>query len=559
MVGSIPDFSSPHSLVGVTKRYLNKDMKTKDTKKALRSSFIGMRGDEELTEEQLEYAAEDVENLYDIYLEQQKWIKERKLENIVKLENKLTPVLVKIEFNGCLINKEKHRNNIKAWKEKSCELQLSLDKEIRTLSRDYPQIQGGKFNNPRKKESWTQLDVFGGDGYIVENFNVFNVNYDSPKQINDLFTRIGCPKPTDDFGKVSYGENCIKTYVNNHPESPLAKFVGILLEYREYSKLLGTYGEKLFGCLERGRIRTSYSQCWTDTGRLASSEVIKGELGLNLANIPKRKDIRSIFIPDPGYSFIDCDLAGQEVLLAGDFSKEPVIMKSFKEGFDLHSYLSSISYSIIFNKKFEVKNESTITEIDGFKYNLKKLRDDHKSCLFAKFYGGGKMRVMNVLNEYLVNHWPPDQRGVKAEEISKALDAALPVLTKYLRGRYKDCQKEGYIVANKLGRRRYFDNLDEVYGEILNFPIQGSGADCIKISLINLDKWLIETSKNLRIEEKDLGYIVMSIYDQNLLCINDKYLYLAPEIPKIMSESITYFLEELKGSSDLQIKKEWSK
>jgi len=106
MVGSIPDFSSPHSLVGVTKRYLNKDMKTKDTKKALRSSFIGMRGDEELTEEQLEYAAEDVENLYDIYLEQQKWIKERKLENIVKLENKLTPVLVKIaSFNYLWIKK----------------------------------------------------------------------------------------------------------------------------------------------------------------------------------------------------------------------------------------------------------------------------------------------------------------------------------------------------------------------------------------------------------------------------------------------------------------------
>lgn len=89
--------------------------------------------------------------------------------------------------------------------------------------------------------------------------------------------------------------------------------------------------------------------------------------------------------------------------------------------------------------------------------------------------------------------------------------------------------------------------------------IQASGADSIKIALINLDKWICDTAKKLNIEEDEFGWLSLSIYDQNLLCINDKYLNYAPEVPKIMAEAITYFLEDLKGSSDLNIRKEWSK
>lgn len=89
--------------------------------------------------------------------------------------------------------------------------------------------------------------------------------------------------------------------------------------------------------------------------------------------------------------------------------------------------------------------------------------------------------------------------------------------------------------------------------------IQGTGADCIKIALINIQKWINQTSKELGIKPQEFGWLTMTIYDQNLVCLNDKYLNYAQEIPKIMSESITYFLTELKGSSDMKIKKYWSK
>lgn len=175
------------------------------------------------------------------------------------------------------------------------------------------------------------------------------------------------------------------------------------------------------------------------------------------------------------------------------------------------------------------------------------------------FYGGGANRVQNVLNKYLVNHWPPEKRFEKAQEIAIALKKALPVLTKYLKDQVNICKKQGYVVANNLGARRYFDDPEKAYGEIMNYSIQGTGAQSIKIAIINIDKWFETKSKELGIPEEELGWLVLSVYDQNLSCLNDKYLQYAPEIQKIMSESLTYFLEDLQGASDMAIKKQWSK
>lgn len=550
----------PHSLGGCTIRYLDVVLLENDEKKRLQRSFIALPLGSKITQEQLEYAGGDTCYLIDLYKAQQRIIEQRDLAKIIRLENTLTPVLIKMEFRGCLVDQAKHRQNIKEWEDKRKELIYQLDDEVLKCSKDFPNIYGGKFTNKRHFETVAQLDMFGGNPLLIDNPQKFNVNYSSSSQVEDIFDRMGLPKPTDDHGKIAFGENPIKTYINNNPTSPMKKFLEILLDYREYDKLLGTYGEKLFDAIDRnGRLRTSYSQCFTDTGRLSCSEIISRKLGLNLANIPKRKDIRAIFIPDEGYSFVDSDFTGQEVILAGDYSKEPVLMKAFKEGFDHHSFLASISYSIIFGRKFEVLNEKKDVEIDGFTYNLKALRDDHKSCLFAKFYGGGRNRVMNVLNKYLVNHIEPHERLLVAEKISKALDAALPVLTKYLRTKVDEVKEKGYVVANKLGRRRYFDDIDKAYGDAMNMPIQGSGADCVKISLINLDKWIMEEAQKRGIPEEEFGWITMTIYDQNLICLNDKYIDRAPEVPRIMAEAINYFLEDLEGSSDLNIRKFWSK
>jgi DNA polymerase-1 len=560
MVGRIPNLEKPHSLHGCLRRYLKIKLGELKEKKDLQMSFVGKKLGSPISDEQMEYAGKDTKYLLKLALTQLQYIILRDLDRIIRLENKLTPVIVRMEFKGCLVDQDKHKLNIKKWKIDFHQTTLLLDACVCTLAEDNIYLKGGKYTNTRITKIVQQLDMFGGPIVEVANKNINNINYGSPSQVKDIFRRAGVPLPKDDDGKTSFGEEPLNKYLTSYPNSPLKEFITHLLKYRELSKLLGTYGTKFLTVLDRnGRIRTNYGQCFTDTGRLTSSELIKKQLGANLANIPKNKDMRSIFIPDPGYSFIDSDMTGQEVVLAGDFSGEPVLIKAFQEGFDHHSFLASISFSIIFGRQVEIKNVSEKLEIDGIVYDVKKLRDVHKSCLFAKFYGGGKLRVMNILNEYLVNHIEPEERENVADEISKALNNALPVLTKYLRGKVDECKKTGYVLINKLGRRRYFDKPEEAFGDIMNAPIQGSGADSIKLALIKIDQFIAKRAKELNIDRDEYGWICMSVYDQNLVCLNDLYLDDAKEIPKIMGESITWFLTTLIGSSDLNIRKHWSK
>jgi DNA polymerase I-like protein with 3'-5' exonuclease and polymerase domains len=556
MVGN-KSILKPHSLVGVIDRYLNIKYSI-ENKEHLQKSFIGLKFGIKITNEQLEYAAEDVKYLIDLYYVQQSYIIERSLNYIINLENNLTPVLIKMEFKGCLVDVNLHKKNIIKWENELKDVVNLLDNEIYNLTKLYPNLQQSKYLNKRTKNIYTQLGLFDIDTIIEVESN--NINYGSTKQLKELFDAINEKLPTDDNGKVSFKEDFLNVYLTNYPNSKFYNFIKYLLKHRELNKLLQTYGESLLNLLDsNNRIRTNYGQVFTSTGRLNSSQIIKNVLGTNLSNIPKNEDIRKIFVPDKGYSFIDSDMVGQELLIAGDFSKDPVLLKSFLEGFDHHSFLASISYSIIFRQKIEIKNEPIEITIDGYTYNLKKLRDVHKSCLFSKIYLGGPKRIQNILNEYLVNHWEPADRLEICKIISNSLDKALPKLLNFLKSKVKEVNKIGYSIANKLGRRRYFDDKESAYGEAANATIQSTGADSIKMALISIDKWIMDTAKNLNINEDELGWIALSVYDQNLVCLNNKYIHYAEKIPELMAEAISYFLTTLKGKSDLNIRTYWGK
>lgn len=470
MVGNVPMMPSPHGLHGCIRRYLGINLKENFNKKQLQKSFINFPEGKNVSKEQLDYACADVQYLYDLYKAEMYYIEQRNQHIQVKLENKLTPVIVKMEFKGSLIDIEAHKQNIINWKAKLIEIEQQLDNIILKLGETNPYLRGGIYSNPRKKEEVIQTSLFSGMEKVVANENIYNVNYSSSKQLEDIFNRCNQPFPVDEAGKISFGEESIKLHITNYPDSCLKHFLELILDYREYSKLLSTYGENLLQLVDKNnRMRTNYTQCFTDTGRLTSSAITKDVLGLNLANLPKRSDVRKIFIPDPGYSFVDSDMTGQELILVAGYSGEETLLKAFKEGFDHHSYFASISYSIIFGRPIEIKNKSEIINIDGFEYDVKKLRDVHKSAIFCKVYLGGAKRVQVILNEYLVNHIPADKRFETAEKISKALDAAMPNMIKYLKGKVDSVKKLGYVETTLYNRRRYFDEPEKAYGDSANF------------------------------------------------------------------------------------------
>lgn len=110
------------------------------------------------------------------------------------------------------------------------------------------------------------------------------INIGSPTQIAILLYDILQIEPPDPKSPRGTGEAILQKIDN-----PIAKAI---LDYREMSKLVSTYIDKLPGCVnpKDGRIHCSFNQYGADTGRFSSSDP-------NLQNIPSHnKDIRKMFV-----------------------------------------------------------------------------------------------------------------------------------------------------------------------------------------------------------------------------------------------------------------------
>ena len=123
----------------------------------------------------------------------------------------------------------------------------------------------------------------------------YPINIGSPTQIAILLYDIIGIEPVDTKNPRGTGEGILQKIDN-----PIAKAV---LEYREVSKLVSTYIEKLPNCVnpKDGRIHCSFNQYGADTGRFSSSDP-------NLQNIPSRNhDIRKMFIATQEEKIVNFD------------------------------------------------------------------------------------------------------------------------------------------------------------------------------------------------------------------------------------------------------------
>lgn len=509
-----------HGLTECLSRYLHIDAGTHEEKKKNQRSFTS---GSEISEAQFAYAIGDVEHLLPMRDRLIELLAERDLQKIVLLEMKLIPIIVEMEARGCLVDVVAWQNKLKEWRVKHKQILAELDAEFMRL---YP-------------------------------YTLFaNINYSSPKQIIDLFKKIGLPAPIkkergrgeeEDTEKESVDEDTLNNYVNENSASPILHFVKLLLDYREYDKLLSTYGDSFLANLGLdNHIHTTYSQCTTTTGRFSSS-------GPNLQNIPSGKSgagfiIRNYFIAEAGYRLITCDMTGAEITIAADLSKDPLLLRATQEDMDMHSHLATLSFSTIFGQRVKIEKSKEPIVIKGHTLIPEDCRDLHKSVTFSKFYKGGPARVYQVLARYINMVYPAKMRMRIAKQISEQLDGALSRLSRFLSGLIDQANAQGYLVTTKLGRRRYFDT--KIYGEGANAPIQGSNADAMKIAMINIHKFV-----------KPLGgYLVLTVHDE-LVCMLPQALAddVAKRVQQTMADALTAVLYELKGKATVKVAKYWDK
>lgn len=144
--------------------------------------------------------------------------------------------------------------------------------------------------------------------------------------------------------RITFDENAIIKLQKRYPQDPLYP---LILEHREYQKLLSTYigitqpGGVIRGGMRvgrDGRVHTTYTHN-PSTLRLASQEP-------NLQNIPRPggKDdlktiIRNLVVAGDGYTFLARDYSGIEAVLVGYFALSPRYIRLSK--IDVHSFYTA--------------------------------------------------------------------------------------------------------------------------------------------------------------------------------------------------------------------------
>ena len=307
----------------------------------------------------------------------------------------------------------------------------------------------------------------------------FNIN--SPKQLGEiLFQKLSLPGGKKTKTGYSTAADVLEKMA---PEYPI---VSEILEYRALTKLKSTYADGLANYIdEDNRIRSTFNQTITATGRISSTEP-------NLQNIPIRtelgRQLRKVFVPKQGYTLMDADYSQIELRVLASMSEDEELIEAYKQDADIHRITAS--------KVFHVP-PSEVTDLQ---------RRNAKAVNFGIVYGISSFGLSQDLSI---------SRKEAQGYIEKYFET-YPGIKRFLDDSVTFAKENGYSIT-MFGRRRPIPELSSgnfmqrSFGErvAMNAPIQGTAADIIKIAMIRVAK---------RLREEDLkSKLILQVHDELLI------------------------------------------
>ena len=307
----------------------------------------------------------------------------------------------------------------------------------------------------------------------------FNIN--SPKQLGViLFEKLGLPNGKKTKTGYSTSADVLEKLAGEYP------IVSDILEYRQLSKLKSTYADGLQNFVEAdGKIRTSFNQTITATGRLSSTEP-------NLQNIPIRIElgrlIRKVFHPMPGNVFVDSDYSQIELRILAHMSGDEKLIEAYNSGQDIHSTTASQVFHVPFEE---------VTPL---------LRRNAKAVNFGIVYGISAFGLSQDL----------DISRKEAQEYIDRYFETYPKIKEFIDKTVADAKETGKTTTI-YGRIRPIPELtssnfmQRQFGErvAMNAPIQGTAADIIKIAMIRVHDRLIKEGYESR--------LILQVHDELLI------------------------------------------
>ncbi len=260
------------------------------------------------------------------------------------------------------------------------------------------------------------------------------VNWSSPAQVIQVFARLGI--------ELEHVDDATLATVDH----PLA---GLLREYRAANKLATTYGAgwtKTAYC--DGRLYVGWKQIGADSGRMACSAP-------NLQNLPRDPRYRACFRAPEGRLLVKGDYSQIELRIACKVSGDEAMLAAYARGEDLHI--------------------ATARRVLGIQDVTREHRQLAKSLNFGLQFGMGARAFRN----YARTNYGVDLTPEQAEGYRTAFFRSYPGLAAWHRqvGRSGDTVVETRTLAG-----RHCERVSR-FTEKLNLPVQGTGADGLKLAL----------------------------------------------------------------------------
>ena len=461
-----------HSLQAVSYRLTENHLD-----KSQQASAWGLR---DLSQEQLDYAAKDVDILREIFPILRDRLNSIKtphkasgeihktfsLDNAVAVvEMAFVPQLAQIELTGMPVDENE------------------LKKMLQQVSQDYQR----KYISFYRKHG---VDPF------------------SPQKVTAWLTnKVGLKLPRTQKGSLSSQDSALRQYIDR-PE------VKELLEIRSEKKTLDKLKE-LSSHLRNGRIYSEFKQIGAPTGRMASSRP-------NLQNITR--ELRKLFKAHSGRKLIVADYSQIELRIAAEYVNDETMIKAFSEGKDLHRFTASL----ILGKEYE--------EI------TKEERQMAKAINFGLIYGISPKSLM----EYAKNNYGIDITLREAQKFHERFFEVYSGFKKWHEKVKEELSKKHTIVVYSLLGRRMVVNR---FTEAVNFPIQATGSDILKMAVVFFGKLKDGLDAN----------IVNLVHDEIVVDVKEEDAQKARDVlSESMLRSGKILLKKVPVEFEAQIVKSWA-
>ena len=281
--------------------------------------------------------------------------------------------------------------------------------------------------------------------------------------------------------------------------------IDLIMKQRKYQKLYSTYADGLQKYIDNdSRIRTTYNQTTTQTGRLSSTNP-------NLQNISVRdeeaREIRKAFIADADSVLMAYDYSQIELRLLAHLADVKSLINAFNQDLDIHA--------------------QTAKEV----FHLNEVSSEYRHLAKAVNFG-----IIYGISDFGL----AEQLSIPQSEAKEYIERYLtvyPEIKTYMDNTIKYCEENGYVKT--IIRRREIPEIKSTnymvreFGKraAMNAPIQGSAADLIKIAMIKIDE---------KIEENNLkSKLLLQVHDELIFNVkNDEVELLAEIIEKEMNEAM---------------------